>query len=385
MSERRASELGIRRYDAGNPLMQTLVARVHAGILDRGEKVQPGDIDRLQSLVEAAAPLCTVDEVADLVQMVSERLFGLGPLEPLLLRDDVSEVMANGAGPVWIERAGQLEQSKVSLDDATLRLIVERIVAPLGLRADRTMPLVDARLSDGSRVHIAVPPLALDGPYLTIRKFAAQPFEVDDFCDAQVASLLRQAITERRSIVISGGTGSGKTTLLNALSASIPEGERVITIEDAAELQLPGAHVVRLEARPANAEGVGEVSIRQLVRTALRMRPDRLIVGEVRGGEAFDMVQAMSTGHEGSLSTCHANSAAEALQRLETMVLMSDVDLPLAVVQAHLRSAIDLVVHVERAAGGARRVVSVLRCTAEGLTEALADGVPVGPVSNGSR
>lgn len=374
MSNQRVSELGIRRYGAGNPLMQTLVARVHAGILDRGEKVQPGDVERLAALVEAAAPLCTPDEISDLVQMVSERLFGLGPLEPLLMRDDVSEVMANGPGPVWVERAGELEQSAVSLDEATLRLIVERIVAPLGLRADRTMPLVDARLADGSRVHIAVPPLALDGPYLTIRKFSAQPFTVDDFCSHEVADLLKQAIIARRSMVISGGTGSGKTTLLNALAASIPAHERVITIEDAAELQLPGSHVVRLEARPANAEGVGEISIRRLVRTALRMRPDRLIVGEVRGGEAFDMVQAMSTGHEGSLSTCHANSAAEALQRLETMVLMSDIDLPLSVARAHLLSAIDLLVHVERGHGGARRVVSVLQCTRGELIDLVVEG-----------
>lgn len=358
----RVSQLSSRQYRAGDPLMQTLVARVHAGILDRGDKVEPGDIDRLRGLVEAAAPLCTAEEIHDLVQMVSQRLFGLGPLEPLLLNDAVSEVMANGPGPVWIERAGKLEQSDVALDDATLRLIVERIVAPLGLRADRTMPLVDARLPDGSRVHIAVPPLALDGPYLTIRKFASKPFTLDEFCDRPVAALLRRAVIEKKSMVISGGTGTGKTTLLNALAASVPLSERVITIEDAAELRLPGDHVVRLEARPANAEGVGEVTIRNLVRSALRMRPDRLIVGEVRGGEAFDMVQAMSTGHEGSLSTCHANSATEALQRLETMVLMSDVELPLEVARQQVRAAIDLVVHVGRRSRGRRRVVSVLRC-----------------------
>lgn len=367
MASAPVSELAVRRYGAGNPLMQTLVARVHAGILDRGERVQPGDVDRLHSLVEAAAPLCTPNEIEDLVRMVSERLFGLGPLEPLLLQDDVSEVMANGPGPVWIERGGRLEQSEVSLDDATLRLIVERIVAPLGLRADRTMPLVDARLTDGSRVHIAVPPLALDGPYLNIRKFASQPYTLRDFCTDEVARVLHSAIVRRQSIVISGGTGSGKTTLLNALAGSIPTDERVITIEDAAELRLPGSHVVRLEARPANAEGVGEVSIRNLVRSALRMRPDRLIVGEVRGGEAFDMVQAMSTGHEGSLSTCHANSATEALQRLETMVLMSDIDLPLEVARNHLLAAVDLLVHVERASNGARQVVSVVRCAVDEL------------------
>lgn len=379
-SQAEVSELSLRRYSAGNPLMQTLVARVHAGILDRGERVQPGDIERLHSLVEAAAPLCTPEEIHDLVQMVSQRLFGLGPLEPLLLRDDVSEVMANGPGPVWIERAGELEQSQVSLDDATLRLIVERIVAPLGLRADRTMPLVDARLPDGSRVHIAVPPLALDGPYLTIRKFASQPFAVKDFCTVEVAALLREAVHAKRSIVISGGTGSGKTTLLNALAGCIPADERVITIEDAAELRLPGSHVVRLESRPANAEGVGEVSIRNLVRSALRMRPDRLIVGEVRGGEAFDMVQAMSTGHEGSLSTCHANSGHEALQRLETMVLMSDIDLPLPVVRQQLLAAIDLLVHVERGNSGTRQVVSVFRCSTDGLVALVDQAEPVARV-----
>jgi pilus assembly protein CpaF len=260
---------------------------------------------------------------------------------------------------VWIERDGRLECTELQLDRATIEHLVERVVGPLGLRIDRSSPLVDARLPDGSRVNAVVPPLAIDGPYLTIRRFAVRAIELADACTPPIAELLRDAVRARRNVVISGGTGAGKTTLLNAMAAHIPSSERVVTVEDAAELRLPGVHVLRLEARPANAEGAGEVSVRDLVRNALRMRPDRIVVGEVRGAEALDMLQAMNTGHDGSLSTCHANSPADALRRIETMVLTGNVALPLAAVRDQLASAIDLVVQVARDATGARRVVSV--------------------------
>jgi pilus assembly protein CpaF len=282
----------------------------------------------------------------------------LGPLEPLLADPAVTEVMVNGPGPVWIERGGALERTPVHIEATVLDALLERIVAPLGLRLDPTSPLVDARLPDGSRVNAVVPPLALDGPCLTIRRFTATGLGLADLCPPGVDDLLAWAVSARCNIVVSGGTGAGKTTLLGALAASIPAAERIVTIEDAAELQLPLPHVVRLESRPANADGLGAVTPRQLVRNALRMRPDRIVVGEVRGPEALDMLQAMNTGHEGSLSTCHANSPADALHRLETMVLFGDV-LPLDAVRDQLRAALDLIVHMARTSGGDRRVVAV--------------------------
>lgn len=290
---------------------------------------------------------------------VLARLHGLGAIEPLLRADDVTEIMINGPGPVWVERAGQVAATDVVLDRAAIDLLLERIVTPLGLRIDRMSPLVDARLADGSRVNAVVPPLAVDGPYVTIRRFSARPFVLSAFAEPQVAAMLAWAVRVRANIVVSGGTGAGKTSLLGALAAHIGSAERVVTIEDAAELQLPGDHIVRLEARPANAEGVGGIDIRTLVRNALRMRPDRILVGEVRGAEALDMVQAMNTGHEGSLSSCHANSPADALRRVETMMLMAEVGLPYEVVREHLRNAVDLVVQVARS-GGKRRVVQVV-------------------------
>jgi pilus assembly protein CpaF len=273
--------------------------------------------------------------------------------------------MVNGPGCVWIERGGTVEPTDVCLDRAAIELLVERIVAPLGLRADRTSPLVDARLPDGSRVNVIIPPLAGDGPCITIRRFGTRAIPLADICPRDVVCLLENAVRGRANIIVSGGTGAGKTTLLNALAATIPDGDRIVTVEDAAELRLPGRHVVRLEARPANADGVGAVSTRALVRNALRMRPDRIIVGEVRGAEALDMLQAMNTGHEGSLSTCHANSPVDALRRLETMVLMSDVGLPLGAVREQLLSAIDIVVHVARRPDGTRGIVAVAELTSE--------------------
>jgi pilus assembly protein CpaF len=288
-----------------------------------------------------------------------------GPLAPFLRDAAVTEIMVNGPGAVWIERLGALERTSVELDALAIGYLIERIVGPLGLRVDRASPVVDARLADGSRVHVVVPPLAIDGPCITIRRFGSRPFALGDFCGADVADLLAAAVIDRRNIVVCGGTGSGKTSLLNALAAHIPPGQRVVTVEDAAELRLVQEHVVRLEGRPGNAEGVGSFGIRELLRNALRMRPDRIVVGECRAGEALDMLQAMNTGHDGSLSTCHANGPADALLRLETMALLAGVGLPLAAVRAQLRSAIDLVVHVTRAGDGERRIVAVAEVDSE--------------------
>jgi len=289
-----------------------LVDRVHRDIVDR-----PGageaDVVRIARQRAPLAPSTVLDGVVD---RVLARTIGLGPLEPLLADPLVSEVMVNGPGPVWIERSGDLRATDVQVDLATIELLVERVVAPLGLRVDRTSPLVDARLPDGSRVNVIIPPLAIDGPCITVRRFGTRAIPLAELCAPEVASMLEEAVTARANVIVSGGTGAGKTTLLNALAAVIPDGERIVTVEDAAELRLPGRHVVRLEARPANADGVGAVTVRALVRNALRMRPDRIVVGEVRGAEALDMLQAMNTGHEGSLSTCHANSPADALRRV---------------------------------------------------------------------
>jgi len=297
--------------------------------------------------------------LAVVVDRVRSRTVGLDRLDPLLADPTVDEVMVNGHGDVWIERHGRLESTDLVLSPTVTIALLERIVTPLGLRIDRSSPWVDARLPDGSRVNAVIPPLAVDGPLLTIRRFGARGIDLDAVASPGLANLLRWAVGGRRNIVVSGGAGAGKTTLLNALAGSIDRDERVITIEDAAELRLPGRHVLRLEARPANAEGEGEVRIRQLVRNALRMRPDRIVVGEVRADEALDMLQAMNTGHDGSMSTCHANSPVDALRRLETLVLMSDVALPAVAVRAQLCAAIDLVVHVARTADGSRRITEV--------------------------
>ncbi|HEX9260350.1 MAG TPA: CpaF family protein [Acidimicrobiales bacterium] len=308
---------------------------------------------------ESIAPLMPEPELQRLAGRVVSRLTGLGPLESLARDPTVTEIMVNGGRDVWFERQGSLQRAPFELTPAETFHIIERVVAPLGRRVDRTSPIVDARLGDGSRVHAVVPPLAPDGPHLTIRRFAPQLIPLHAFTGAEVQALLRSAVAERRNIVVTGSTSSGKTSLLAALCALTPPSERIVTIEDAAELRLPGDHVVRLEARPATAEGVGEVTIRDLVRAALRMRPDRLVVGEVRGGEALDMLQALNTGHDGSLSTCHANSPADALQRLEAMVLQAAPGVPLAAVRQQVVGAIDVVVHLERGVDGARRIASV--------------------------
>ena len=332
---------------------------VHRRLLD-DERVAPGELGAtVEAIVRAEAPLLDGPALAEVVRGVTARARGLGPLDALLDDPTVTEVMVNGPGPVWVERCGRLERLPVVLDRPTIEHLVERVVAPLGLRVDRASPVVDARLPDGSRVHAVVPPLAVDGPYLTIRRFAVRGVGLDALCSPAIAELLAWAVRQRMNVLVSGGTGAGKTTLLNALAAHIPTGERVVTVEDAAELRLEREHVVRLEARTANAEGAGEVSVRELVRNALRMRPDRIIVGEVRGSEALDMLQAMNTGHEGSLSTLHANGPSDALRRLETMVLTGNVALPLDAVREQVVSAVDLVVQVARRSDGSRGVAAV--------------------------
>lgn len=297
-------------------------------------------------------------------QAVSE-IVGLGPLEPLLRDPNITEIMVNGPRRVFIERDGRLEAVRSVFDGEThLYHTIDRVIAPLGLRVDESHPMVDARLPDGGRVNVIVPPLAIDGPAMTIRRFAGRRPGLDELVEngtlpAETARFLTSAVAGRRSILISGGTGSGKTTLLNALASKIAPAERLITIEDTAELKLPQPNVVSLESRGPNIEGAGEVTVRALVRNALRMRPDRIIVGEVRGGEALDMLQAMNTGHEGSLSTAHANSCADALKRLEVMVLMSDVSLPHGPVREQIAAALDLIVQTARGPDGRRRVVEV--------------------------
>jgi pilus assembly protein CpaF len=314
-------------------------------------------------------------ELARMVNEISDEVVGFGPVEFLLKDPSVTEVMVNGADDVFVEREGRIERVPDRLfegEEPVLHLI-ERIVGPLGLRVDGSSPWVDARLPDGSRVHAIVPPLSLRGPAITIRKFSPVPITADDLIASgavgpRALRFLAACVRGRANIVISGGAGSGKTTLLGMLSDFIPDGERLITIEDAAELRLAKPHVVSLEARPANVEGRGEVTVRDLVRNALRMRPARIIVGEVRGGEALDMLQAMNTGHEGSLSTAHANSARHLLWRLETMALMSDVDLPAAHVRAQVAAAIDVVIQLARLRDGRRIVweIAVLEGTHRG-------------------
>src|SRR4051794_27846635 len=320
---------------------------------------------RIRSPVDREAGVLDEARRAQLAARIAERAFGLGPLEPLLADPAVEEVMVSGTAPAWVERGGRLQRTEACFgSEQDLRDAIERILAPLGRRVDDAEPLCDARLPDGSRVNVVLPPLALDGPALTIRRFRRQGFSCEDLVvngtlPRALLDLLGRAVSARCTLLVCGGTGSGKTTMLNALSSFIGAGERVVTIEDAAELRLRQPHVVRLEARPPNVEGRGEVTIRRLVRNALRMRPDRIIVGEVRGAEALDMLTALSTGHDGSLSTVHAGSPAEALRRVEILALMAGLGLPHVALREQVADAFDLVVCQARDAGGARRVVAV--------------------------
>ncbi len=366
---------------AAVPLNDDLIENLYH-IRDRVQKKllneSDGEVDvthrpQMQQIIEALFNrvlaeenlLYTQSDRAALLEWVTSDIVGYGPLEPLLEDHDVTEIMVNGPDSIYVERRGLLEKSNVQFEsNHHLLRIIERIVAPIGRRVDEASPMVDARLPNGYRVNATIPPLSLDGPLLTIRKFAQIPYTAQDLIangtlNAKLVSFLKACVEARVNLIVSGGTGTGKTTLLNVLSAFIPYNERVITIEDTAELQLKQAHVVRMEKRPPNIEGRGEITIRQLVINALRMRPDRIIVGEARGGEAIDMLQAMNTGHDGSMTTIHSNGPRDTLRRVETMVLMAGFDLPLRAIREQVASAVDLIVHVDRLRDGTRRVVKV--------------------------
>jgi pilus assembly protein CpaF len=320
---------------------------------------------RLRELLDEEEVSLSAQEKLLIVRQIGDGVLGLGPLEPFVRDPEVTEIMVNGWDTIYVERAGKLYWTGTKFhDDQQLRRTIDKIVAKVGRRVDESSPYVDARLPDGSRVNAIVPPLALDGPSLTIRKFAADPYQVDDLVGFgtftnPVARFLDASVRGRVNVLVSGGTGAGKTTTLNVLSSFIPDDERIITIEDAAELRLQQPHIVRLEARPPNIEGRGEVTIRDLVRNALRMRPDRIVVGEVRGGEALDMLQAMNTGHDGSISTIHANSPRDSLSRLETVTLMSGMDLSARSIREQISSALNLIVHQARLKDGSRRITHV--------------------------
>jgi pilus assembly protein CpaF len=359
--------------------IEELAAGLRERLIERARSGDAGaDLEReVAELIESDAAPLGPSQRDELRRRVVTLATGLGPLEPLLADPSVDEVMVNGPGEVYVERRGLVEPTDVRFDsEGALMHTIERVLAPLGRRVDEASPLCDARLPDGSRVNVVIPPLALSGPCLTIRRFRREGFSLEDLVragtvDADWVELLARLVRERASILVCGGAGSGKTTTLNALSGLIPDGERIVTIEDAAELRLRQGHVVRLESRPPNLEGRGEVTIRMLVRNALRMRPDRIVVGEVRGGEALDLLQALSTGHDGSLSTIHANSPEDALRRLETLALMAGAGLPHAAIREQVASAVDVVVHQARRPGGDRVV--------EAIAEVVggADGVAV--------
>jgi pilus assembly protein CpaF len=374
----------------GGQQFQELKARLHSTIVNRMDlskltKLSPdrvnSEVSRLaeELLAGESVPLSTFERER-LVGEVHNELFGLGPLESLLADSTISDILVNSYSSVYIERRGKLEKTAVTFkDDEHLMRVIERIVSTVGRRIDEASPMVDARLTDGSRVNAIIPPLALDGPVLSIRRFGTNPLKMADLIQhgaltREVAVLFEMCVRARLNIIISGGTGAGKTTLLNALSAYIPHDERIVTIEDSAELQLQQPHVVRLETRPPNIEGKGEVAQRDLVRNALRMRPDRIVVGEVRGGEAIDMLQAMNTGHDGSLTTVHANTSRDALSRLETMIQMTGMRLSDRAMRQQIASAVNLIIQVARLTDGTRRITSIAEITGmEGDTVSMQD------------
>ena len=363
----------------GQNSFQEMKARLHRTLINRMDLTKlstltpdqvHAEVSRLAEavLAQEAMPL-SVSERERLVSDVQHELFGLGPLEPLLADPTISDILVNAHNTIYVERRGKIEPTNVRFkDDEHLMRVIERIVSSVGRRIDESSPMVDARLQDGSRVNAIIPPLSIDGPVLSIRRFGSDPLKMSSLIEFKaltkdIADMLQMTVNARLNVLISGGTGAGKTTLLNALSAYIPETERIVTIEDSAELQLQQPHVVRLETRPPNIEGRGEVTQRDLVRNALRMRPDRIVIGEVRGGEAIDMLQAMNTGHDGSLTTVHANTPRDALSRLETMIQMTGMRLSDRAMRQQIASALNLVVQVARMSDGSRRVTSISEVT----------------------
>jgi pilus assembly protein CpaF len=374
----RAAQMPLRRervVDERTRRFQELKASIHRKLVEQldmtklareaNDELREQVRQIVRALCEEENTLLNLSERERLTQEILDEAFGLGPLEALLADPTISDILINGPKHVYIERGGRLELSDVTFkDDEHLLHIIDKIVAPLGRRCDEVCPMVDARLKDGSRVNAIIPPLAIDGPCVSIRRFGRDPITWDDYirfksCAPEMVEFLRACVVARLNILIVGGTGSGKTTLLNNLSSFIPEDERIVTIEDAAELQLRQPHVVRLETRPANIEGKGRITIRDLLINALRMRPDRIVVGECRGGEALDMLQAMNTGHEGSMTTIHANTTRDAVQRIETMVLMSGFELPSRAIRQQFASAIDLIVQASRLTGGCRKITAI--------------------------
>jgi pilus assembly protein CpaF len=379
--------LPVRSMQAGSTeaILQDLRLRIHRRLIDTLDLTKLSNLEMervrveirriLEDMVAAEAiPVSRADRDR-LVMEVQHEVFGLGPLETLMKDPEISDTLVNCSSQIFVERYGKLEKSDVRFrDDAHLMQIIERIVTRVGRRVDESSPMVDARLADGSRVNAIIPPLALDGPVLSIRRFGAERLTVNDLIQfnsipPQIAEVAAACVKSRLNMLVSGGTGAGKTTLLNCLSNFIPDNERIVTIEDSAELKLQQEHIVRLETRPANIEGQGAVTARDLVRNALRMRPDRIVIGEVRGGEALDMMQAMNTGHDGSISTIHANSARDALSRLETMMLMAGINLPERALREQVASGLDIIVQLTRLSDGSRKVVEFAEVTGmEGST-----------------
>ncbi|PYS92859.1 MAG: pilus assembly protein CpaF [Acidobacteria bacterium] len=375
----RANANGDEAAAIGQRSFQEMKSRLHRAIINRMDLTKLGQLEPEQLKAEVSrlaegliavenAPL-SANERERLVEEVRHELFGLGPLEPLLADPTISDILVNAPQNIYIERRGKLERTDVAFkDDEHLMRVIERIVSSVGRRIDESSPMVDARLADGSRVNAIIPPLALDGPVLSIRRFGSDPLRMNKLIELgaitkEIAEMFEMCVRARLNVLISGGTGAGKTTLLNALSAYIPEDERIVTIEDSAELQLQQPHVVRLETRPPNIEGRGEVTQRDLVKNALRMRPDRIVIGEVRGGEAIDMLQAMNTGHDGSLTTVHANTPRDALARLETMIQMTGMRLSDRAMRQQIASALNLVIQAARLSDGTRRITSISEIT----------------------
>ncbi|MDF1577784.1 MAG: CpaF family protein [Desulfobulbales bacterium] len=354
-------------YDIKHRIHERIVEEINLAVLDEmdPEEVKPEVSRIVERFLEEEKVLLNVGERKALVEEILDELMGLGPLEPLLRDDTISDILCNTYKDVYIERRGILEKADCRFaDNAHLLNIIDRIISRVGRRVDESSPMVDARLPDGSRVNAIIPPAAIDGPLLSIRRFGAKPLQMEDLINfktitPEIAEFMADCVQAKLNIMISGGTGSGKTTLLNVFSSFIPGNERIVTIEDSAELQLQQQHVVRLEVRPPSIEGTGEITQRDLVRNSLRMRPDRIIIGEVRGPESFDMLQAMNTGHEGSLTTIHANSARDSLTRLESMILQTGINLPEQAMRFMMSSALDLIVQVERLVDGSRKIVSI--------------------------